>query len=326
MSEAPRYPDTEGESLEKRVNLLEDYIVKLHRYIRYANEHIGSRNFTKTLRGKILKIDDIDGLSLTVKKADGTTSEVRLEDGILDLQGMVFNILSAGGIVGTQLNGAEITIKGSETIGNLKTDGLKFYDKNDDPTVLLGGISVPIVESTQPGQPRKVLLEARDDADLYLESDNNIEISGQNIRINSQNVTIDGKNIVPYFRDYSGSVESFEANVAARIDSYNVAKGTYLVLGSVTFAAGPAFIQCCLSDTAADSVSPSWNAVTRGMAMDSNAGNQGKESTTSLTCSCYGIFSCTEERRIHLMTYQNGGSSNTARKITNYQISLVRIS
>lgn len=114
MSEAPRYPDTEGESLEKRVNLLEDYIVKLHRYIRYANEHISSRNLTKTLRGKILKIDDIDGLSLTVKKADGTTSEVNLENGILDLQGLVFNILSSSGENGTTIDA-----------GNIKTGTIK---------------------------------------------------------------------------------------------------------------------------------------------------------------------------------------------------------
>ena len=62
MSNEPRYPDLNEKSLAEQVAELKDYIVNLHRYIRYADNNIAERNLTRTLEDKINSYVDADGV------------------------------------------------------------------------------------------------------------------------------------------------------------------------------------------------------------------------------------------------------------------------
>ena len=62
MSNEPRYPDLNEKSLGEQVAELKDYIVNLHRYIRYADNNIAERNLTRTLEDKINSYVDADGV------------------------------------------------------------------------------------------------------------------------------------------------------------------------------------------------------------------------------------------------------------------------
>lgn len=62
MSNEPRYPDLEEKELPEQVSELKDYIVNLHRYIRYANNHIDKSNLTRRLADEINTFVDDDGV------------------------------------------------------------------------------------------------------------------------------------------------------------------------------------------------------------------------------------------------------------------------
>ena len=62
LSNEPRYPDLNEKSLGEQVAELKDYIVNLHRYIRYADNNIAERNLTRTLEDKINSYVDADGV------------------------------------------------------------------------------------------------------------------------------------------------------------------------------------------------------------------------------------------------------------------------
>ena len=82
MSDAPRYPDTDGKSLNNQVRELKDYIINLHRYIRYALNNISARNMTSNTASAVRKVDKLSGetqeLSSTVKQtAESVSSTVQ---------------------------------------------------------------------------------------------------------------------------------------------------------------------------------------------------------------------------------------------------------
>ena len=82
MSDAPRYPDTDGKSLDDQVRELKDYIINLHRYIRYALNNISARNMTSNTASAVRKVDKLSGetqeLSSTVKQtAESVSSTVQ---------------------------------------------------------------------------------------------------------------------------------------------------------------------------------------------------------------------------------------------------------
>ena len=82
MSDAPRYPDTDGKSLDNQVRELKDYIINLHRYIRYALNNISARNMTSNTASAVRKVDKLSGetqeLSSTVKQtAESVSSTVQ---------------------------------------------------------------------------------------------------------------------------------------------------------------------------------------------------------------------------------------------------------
>ena len=82
MSDAPRYPDTDGKSLDNQVRELKDYIINLHRYIRYALNNISARNMTSNTASAVRKVDKLSGetqeLSSTVKQtAESISSTVQ---------------------------------------------------------------------------------------------------------------------------------------------------------------------------------------------------------------------------------------------------------
>lgn len=82
MSDAPRYPDTDGKSLNNQVRELKDYIINLHRYIRYALNNISARNMTSNTASAVRKVDKLSGetqeLSSTVKQtAESISSTVQ---------------------------------------------------------------------------------------------------------------------------------------------------------------------------------------------------------------------------------------------------------
>ena len=123
---------------------------------------------------------------------------------------------------------------------------------------------------------------------------------------------------------YSGSKNNIAAGATTMIGYATLAAGTYLVFGGVTFAAGPSFVQCCLSETSASSLSPSWNGATKSMMMDSYAANTGKDASLALSCHCFGRFIFAETKRVHLMAYQSGATS-VARNCTAFQLFAIKI-
>ena len=86
MSDAPRYPDTDGKSLDNQVRELKDYIINLHRYIRYALNNISARNMTSNTASAVRKVDKLSGetqeLSSTVRQtAESISSTVQGREG-----------------------------------------------------------------------------------------------------------------------------------------------------------------------------------------------------------------------------------------------------
>lgn len=124
MSEEPRYPETEGKNLQQRVAALEDYIVNLHRYIRYALGHIDANNMTpktaKEFTGNVKFSDlaepgktEINGSNIktgTIEAIDIRGCDIESEKDELFVR-MKDGVLSAGGNYATSdfgANGVEI--------------------------------------------------------------------------------------------------------------------------------------------------------------------------------------------------------------------------
>lgn len=130
MSDAPRYPDTDGKSLDNQVKELKDYIINLHRYIRYAINNIDARNMTLSTAASVRKVGDIDN----------SISEIRQ-----DIDNISLSVTTKNGKVSLSLNGAgggagTIDLTGMVTFNNLAvSDGKTVINADNIKTGTITG-------------------------------------------------------------------------------------------------------------------------------------------------------------------------------------------
>ena len=130
MSDAPRYPDTDGKSLDNQVKELKDYIINLHRYIRYAINNIDARNMTLSTAASVRKVGDIDN----------SISEIRQ-----DIDNISLSVTTKNGKVSLALNGAgggsgTIDLTGMVTFNNLAvSDGKTVINADNIKTGTITG-------------------------------------------------------------------------------------------------------------------------------------------------------------------------------------------
>lgn len=135
MSDFPNYPEVDNANLTKKVNELEDYIIRLERYIRYALENIDERNMTlataKKINGAVTFTDlasdtgetVIDGGNIrtgTITGATFYTERRQLDDTIDSALGI------SGGEVRFYSGGEEATYDSSVAVLDVKTGQLSI--------------------------------------------------------------------------------------------------------------------------------------------------------------------------------------------------------
>lgn len=138
MSNEPRYPDLNEKSLGEQVAELKDYIVNLHRYIRYADNNIAERNLTRTLEDKIHSYVDADGVVHILDEL-GFDSEVGFYNYV------TFHNLQTEGE--TNINGDNIT---TGTIladyidvdGIIAANGIVVTDNLKDGSTIISGSNI----------------------------------------------------------------------------------------------------------------------------------------------------------------------------------------
>ena len=130
MSDAPRYPDTDGKSLDDQVRELKDYIINLHRYIRYAMNNIDVRNMTLSTAASVRKVGDIDSsVSEIIQDVDRISLSVTTKDGKVSLA-----LNGAGG------GGGTIDLTGMVTFENLAaSDGKTIINADNITTGIING-------------------------------------------------------------------------------------------------------------------------------------------------------------------------------------------
>ena len=129
MSDAPRYPDTDGKSLDNQVRELKDYIINLHRYIRYALNNIDVRNMTLSTAASVRKVGDIDSsVSEIIQDVDRISLSVTTKDGKVSLA-----LNGAGG------GGGTIDLTGMVTFSNLETSGQTVINADNISTGIING-------------------------------------------------------------------------------------------------------------------------------------------------------------------------------------------
>ncbi len=132
MSDLPRYPDTTGKDVTKRIDELENYIINLHRFLRFALETIDEKNMTAGARGQFLEIKGLytelyadetgllsrmtnaeGGVSTLQQNVNGLTSTVQANTGdIFDLQGDVLNAEGNISTLGQNMSTLTQTVQG----------------------------------------------------------------------------------------------------------------------------------------------------------------------------------------------------------------------
>ena len=227
MSDAPRYPDTDGKSLDNQVRELKDYIINLHRYIRYALNNIDVRNMTLSTAASVRKVGDIDSsvseiiqdvdrISLSVTTKDGKVS-LALNgagggEGTIDLTGMVtFSNLETSGqtvinadnittgkITAVDIEGVNITgskISSTGDLGTLNIEGSLIESVSGDISLRICGGNIYIYKGSECISYISPMV-ARDTFDLEINSTDGISVyasnlvgihSGKDILISSQN-------------------------------------------------------------------------------------------------------------------------------------------
>ena len=139
MSDAPRYPDTDGKSLDNQVRELKDYIINLHRYIRYAINNIDVRNMTLSTAASVRKIGDIDtSVSEIMQDMDRISLSVTTKDGKVSLE-----LNGAGG------GGGTIDLTGMVTFENLAvSDGKTVINADNITTGKISAVDIEGVNIT----------------------------------------------------------------------------------------------------------------------------------------------------------------------------------
>lgn len=138
MSDAPRYPDTDGKSLDDQVRELKDYIINLHRYIRYALNNIDVRNMTLSTAASVRKVGDIDtSVSEIIQDVDRISLSVTTKDGKVSLA-----LNGAGG------GGGTIDLTGMVTFSNLETSGQTVINADNITTGKITALDIEGVNIT----------------------------------------------------------------------------------------------------------------------------------------------------------------------------------
>ena len=138
MSDAPRYPDTDGKSLDNQVRELKDYIINLHRYIRYALNNIDVRNMTLSTAASVRKVGDIDtSVSEIIQDVDRISLSVTTKDGKVSLA-----LNGAGG------GGGTIDLTGMVTFSNLETSGQTVINADNITTGKITAVDIEGVNIT----------------------------------------------------------------------------------------------------------------------------------------------------------------------------------
>ena len=148
MSDAPRYPDTDGKSLNNQVRELKDYIINLHRYIRYALNNIDVRNMTLSTAASVRKVGDIDS----------SVSEI-----IQDVDRISLSVTTKNGKVSLALNGAgggggTIDLTGMVTFENLAaSDGKTIINADNITTGKISAVGIELEGYWSDNYYRKVI-------------------------------------------------------------------------------------------------------------------------------------------------------------------------
>ena len=153
MSDAPRYPDTDGKSLDNQVRELKDYIVNLHRYIRYAINNIDVRNMTLSTAASVRKIGDIDNsVSEIMQDMDRISLSVTTKDGKVSLE-----LNGAGG------GGGTIDLTGMVTFENLAaSDGKTIINADNITTGKISAVGIELEGYWSDNYYRKVIIDKDD--------------------------------------------------------------------------------------------------------------------------------------------------------------------
>lgn len=153
MSDAPRYPDTDGKSLDNQVRELKDYIVNLHRYIRYAINNIDVRNMTLSTAASVRKIGDIDtSVSEIMQDMDRISLSVTTKDGKVSLE-----LNGAGG------GGGTIDLTGMVTFENLAaSDGKTIINADNITTGKISAVGIELEGYWSDNYYRKVIIDKDD--------------------------------------------------------------------------------------------------------------------------------------------------------------------
>ena len=157
MSDAPRYPDTDGKSLDNQVRELKDYIINLHRYIRYALNNIDVRNMTLSTAASVRKVGDIDtSVSEIIQDVDRISLSVTTKDGKVSLA-----LNGAGG------GGGTIDLTGMVTFENLAvSDGKTIINADNITTGKISAVGIELEGYWSDNYYRKVVID-NDDFSLY---------------------------------------------------------------------------------------------------------------------------------------------------------------
>ena len=153
MSDAPRYPDTDGKSLNNQVRELKDYIINLHRYIRYALNNIDVRNMTLSTAASVRKVGDIDS----------SVSEI-----IQDVDRISLSVTTKNGKVSLELNGAgggggTIDLTGMVTFENLAaSDGKTIINADNITTGKISAVGIELEGYWSDNYYRKVIIDKDD--------------------------------------------------------------------------------------------------------------------------------------------------------------------
>ena len=153
MSDAPRYPDTDGKSLNNQVRELKDYIINLHRYIRYALNNIDVRNMTLSTAASVRKVGDIDAsVSEIIQDVDRISLSVTTKDGKVSLA-----LNGAGG------GGGTIDLTGMVTFENLAvSDGKTIINADNITTGKISAVGIELEGYWSDNYYRKVIIDKDD--------------------------------------------------------------------------------------------------------------------------------------------------------------------
>ena len=198
MSDAPRYPDTDGKSLDNQVRELKDYIINLHRYIRYALNNIDVRNMTLSTAASVRKVGDIDSsVSEIIQDVDRISLSVTTKDGKVSLA-----LNGAGG------GGGTIDLTGMVTFENLAaSDGKTIINADNITTGIINGAAFWSENKDSLGNVTGAV--GMDGGGIWFFNGDNFDVDVSRARLRIENDTLNftsGEVMSDLLIDFGGSV------------------------------------------------------------------------------------------------------------------------